>query len=219
MDERGVSFEGLLGRPPNDAERKNAPRRFHVRGPLRLPLGRPRVSIVGTRKPSERGLANAEKMSGFLAARDVTIVSGLAAGIDAAAHRASMDGGSTVAVLGTPLERAYPAQNRGLQDEIMKGHLAVSEFAPGSPVRPGNFVMRDRTMALISDAAVIVEAGAKSGTEHLGREAVRLARPLFLMDTVPDAPWVESLRERGAARLRDPEDIEEFLPQSGAVCT
>ena len=216
MEARRISLEELLGRPPNDAERKHAPRRLYARGPLKMPLERPRVSIAGTRNPSGRGVENAERLAGFLAGRGATVVSGLAAGIDTAAHRASMRGGSTVAVLGTPPEKAYPAQNRALQEQIMKEHLAVSQFAPGSPTRPGNFVMRNRTMALISDAVVIVEAGAKSGTEHLGWEAVRLGRPLLLMETVPDAPWVGKLRKYGAMTLRDPADVGEFLPSGAA---
>lgn len=216
MAARRVSFEELVGRPANDAERKHAPSRLYARGPLKIPLERPRVSVAGTRSPSGRGVENAEKLAGFLAGRGATVVSGLAAGIDTAAHRASMRGGSTVAVLGTPPEKAYPAQNRALQEQIMKEHLAVSQFEPGSPTRPGNFVMRNRTMALVSDAVVIVEAGAKSGTEHLGWEAVRLGRPLFLMDTVPDAPWVVKLRKYGATNLRDPEDVGEFLPSGAA---
>ena len=218
MEARRISLEELLGRPATGAERKHAPSRLYARGPLKVPLQRPRVSIAGTRNPSARGVENAEKLAGFLAGRGATVVSGLAAGIDTAAHRASMRGGSTVAVLGTPPEKAYPAQNRALQEQIMKEHLAVSQFAPGSPTGPGNFVMRNRTMALISDAVVIVEAGAKSGTEHLGWEAVRLGRPLFLMETVPDAPWVVKLRKYGAMTLRDPEDMEEFLPPSKSTC-
>lgn len=212
-----ASFRDLVGHPANDVEQKYAPQQMHLCGSLKLPLGSPRVSIAGTRNPSEQGKAHAEEITSFLTKCDAITISGLAAGIDTVAHRTSMTGGgSTVAVLGTPLERAYPAQNRALQDEIMKRHLAVSQFAPGSPTRPGNFVMRNRTMALISDAVVIVEAGAKSGTEHLGWEAVRLGRPLFLMETVPDAPWVGKLREYGAMNLRDPEDIEEFLPYRAA---
>lgn len=214
---RTLSFKELVGHPANDVEQKHAPPQLYVCGSLELPLGSPRVSIVGTRRPSERGQANAEKIASFLTERGATIVSGLATGIDTAAHCASMRGGSTIAVLGTPLEKVYPAQNRALQDEIMERHLAISQFAPGSATRPANFLMRNRTMALISDATVIVEAGAKSGTEHQGWEALRLARPLFLMDTVSDMPWVDKLCEYGATRLQDLEDIEEFLLLPRAV--
>ena len=218
LPHRTVSFRDLVGHPANDVEAKYAPSRLHVRGPLPLPLVSPRVSIVGTRHPSEDGMANAKRLASFLAKRGATIVSGLAAGIDTAAHRASMDdGGSTIAVLGTPLEKAYPAQNRALQDEIMQRHLVVSQFESGSATRPANFVMRNRTMALISDATVIVEAKAKSGTEHQGWEAIRLGRPLFLMETVPEIPWVDKLCHYGATRLHDIAYIEECLSLPEAV--
>ena len=210
---RRLSFEQLVGHPPNDVEEKYVPKQLYVRGALDLPLEGPRVSIVGTRHPSERGATAATHLARSLAATGVTVVSGLAAGIDAAAHRASMDaGGRTIAVLGTPLDRAYPAQNRGLQDEIMEGHLAVSQFEPGSAVTRANFVMRNRTMALISHATVIVEAGTKSGTEHQGWEAVRLGRPLFIGDEVAREPWVEKLCKYGAMKGFVLDDVLEFLP-------
>lgn len=211
--ERTVSLEKLLGYRPGSADAKRVPARFHVRGPMQLPLDGPRVSIVGTRHPSEKGVAAARDLASSLAEKGVTVVSGLATGIDAASHRAAMEKGRTVAVLGTPLERAYPAQNRQLQDEIMTKHLAVSQFAPRSAVARANFVMRDLTMALISDATVIVEAGERSGTAHQGREAVRLGRPLF-MGRVADAPWTRDLRERGARRGCAPKDVLASLPQT-----
>ena len=212
--ERAVSLEQLLGYRPGNTEAKRAPARFYVRGPTQLPLDGPRVSIVGTRRPSEKGVATARDLARSLAEKGATIVSGLAAGIDAASHRAAMDKGRTVAVLGTPLERAYPAQNRQLQDEIMARHLAVSQFAPRSAVARANFVMRNLTMALISHATVIVEAGERSGTAHQGREAVRLGRPLFMGDGVADAPWTRELRERGAHSGCAPKDVLASLPQT-----
>lgn len=207
-----VSFEDLVGRPPNDIEEKYAPERLYVRGPTPMPLDGPCVSIVGTRHPSEKGVAAARDLARSLAENGVAVVSGLAAGIDAVAHRASMERGRTVAVLGTPLDRVYPAQNRQLQDAIMEKHLAVSQFEPASAIRRGNFVMRNRTMALISHATVIVEAGAKSGTEHQGWEAVRLNRPLFIGDEVADEPWVEKLCQYGAVRSGSLDNILDSIP-------
>ena len=212
MESRALSFDQLVGHPPNDVEEKYVPQRLYVRGAIPLPLNCPLVSIVGTRHPSERGVAEARNLARALADKGVAVVSGLAAGIDAASHRAAMEKGRTVAVLGTPLERAYPAQNRQLQDEIMKKHLAVSQFEPGSVVRRANFVMRNRTMALISHATVIVEAGTKSGTEHQGWEAIRLNRPLFIGDAVADEPWVEKLCRYGAIRGYQLEYILESVP-------
>ena len=97
------------------------------------------------------------------------IVSGLARGIDTAAHKAAIEaGGKTIAVLGTPLDRTYPAENKALQAEIIKNHLAVSQFRVGSEVFSSNFIRRNRVMALIADASVIVEAGESSGSLSQG---------------------------------------------------
>ena len=212
MVDRAISFERLVGHPPNDVEEKYVPQRLYIRGTIPLPLDCPLVSIVGTRHPSERGIAEARNLAHSLAEKGVAVVSGLAAGIDAAAHRAAMKIGRTVAVLGTPLERVYPAQNRQLQDEIMEKHLAVSQFEPKSVVRRANFVMRNRTMAMISHATVIVEAGTRSGTMHQGWEAIRLNRPLFIGDAVADEPWVEKLCRYGAIRGYQLDYILESVP-------
>ncbi len=101
------------------------------------------------------------------------VVSGLAAGIDTAAHRGAMEaGGKTIAVLGTPLDVSYPKENSGLQEIIARDHLVVSQFAPGSKTIRASFPIRNRTMALLTDATVIVEAGESSGTLHQGWEAI-----------------------------------------------
>ena len=115
----------------------------------------------------------------------IIIVSGLALGIDAIAHKTAIEnGGKTVAVLGTPLDKYYPSENHDLQDEIMKNHLAISQFETNTTIQKGNFPTRNRTMALISDASIIVEAGDGSGTYHQGWEALRLGRPLFIVEDI-----------------------------------
>lgn len=126
---RSVSVEDLLGRRLNDIEEKYAPDTLHIGGPMAAPLPIPRVSVIGTRAPSTRGLFDARSIAGFLAENRTVVVSGLARGIDTAAHREAIDrGGRTIAVLGTPLDRTYLAANAGLQQEIMRGHLAVSQY-------------------------------------------------------------------------------------------
>lgn len=216
--ETPMSFAQLVGHPPNAVEEKYAPAEIYAGGPAKLPLSDPRVSIVGTRHPSERGISNAKKLAATLVEHNVTIVSGLAAGIDTVAHRTAIEqGGSTIAVLGTPLDRAYPQENRRLQDEIMSKHLAISQFEPRKPITRANFVMRNRTMALLSHVTVIVEAGSKSGTEYQGWEAIRLGRPLFVMDTVDDWPWVEQIFKYGATKYRHTEDVLEYLPSGVAL--
>jgi DNA processing protein len=127
-------------------------------------------------------------------------------------------GGRTIAVLGTPLADAYPAKNRALQQRIMREHLAVSQFAPGVPTRPANFPIRNRTMALLSDATIIVEASEKSGSLHQGWEALRLGRPLFVLRSQFDDPellWPRELERYGAQPLdlNDLEALVEALPE------
>lgn len=182
MCDQGMTAEELLG-PLNTVEKKNAPACLFVAGdPSILNFG-PRVSLVGSRKATALGLGQARALAGRLVERGVVVVSGLAEGIDAVAHTATIQsGGKTVAVLGTSLDQFYPASNRTLQEQLMQDHLVVSQFALGVPSRKGNFPMRNRTMALISDATVIVEAGEGSGSLHQGWEALRLGRPLFIME-------------------------------------
>ncbi len=115
-------------------------------------------------------------------------------------------GGRTVAVLGTPLDQATPRTNARLQESIISDHLAVSQFAPGTAVQKWFFTSRNRTMALLSPATVIVEAHERSGTKHQGWEAIRLGRPLYFLKSAVDAPQVEWIHEQlkyGAGILGD----------------
>ena len=215
--ERAVSPEELLG-PLSSVELKHAPRTLFLSGRLRLPLLHPRVAIVGTRKPSDEGRSIAFAISGELAEKGVTIVSGLAKGIDTAAHTAAIDAdGTTIAVLGTPLNRSYPAENAELQRRIAQSHLAVSQFPTEHAVLPGNFVIRNRTMALIADASIIVESGEGGGSLNQGWETLRLGRPLFIHDREfqkSDLEWPKKMARYGAIRFREASDILETLPSS-----
>lgn len=218
-----LSFEDLVGRGPNDVESKNVPDRLFASGKLVTPLELSRVSIVGTRTPSAEGEKLARSTAEILANSGYAVVSGLARGIDTVAHRTAIDaGGETIAVLGTPLDRTYPAENARLQAEIMEEHLAVSQFPPGRPVERGNFVMRNRTMAVISDATVIVEAGRSSGTQHQGWEAIRLGRNLFVSELVMEDSgndWAQKIAQYGAMTFSDPADIVYYLPPTPVVRT
>ena len=184
MEIQEYTPEELLG-SLNEVERKNAPKRLSLAGDIELLRTGQRVSIVGSRKATTEGLARSRSLAKALVGRGVTVVSGLAEGIDTEAHETAIgEGGRTIAVLGTPLDEAFPPKNRALQDRIIREHLAVSQFRSGTPPQRKNFPMRNRTMALLSDATVIVEAGAKSGTLHQGWEVLRLGRLLFLMESV-----------------------------------
>ena len=210
----------LLG-PLNDVERKFAPSELFAVGPMEIPLPRPRVSIIGSRHASPEGLDAAAHTSSALSKRGVIIVSGLAEGIDTSAHAAAIEqGGRTIAVLGTPLNRVYPAKNWQLQREIMNNHLAISQFRIGYPIQRKNFVMRNRTMALISNASIIVEAGETSGSLHQGWEALRLGRPLFIRKPVvsnPSLKWPRKMIQFGAFELNDLKQVLEVLPSSKRI--
>ena len=148
-------------------------------------LERPCVAIVGTRKASSEGRAWARRLSRELAEQGVVVVSGLAKGIDTEALTGAISaGGVVVAVIGTPLDRAYPAENATLQEKIAAEHLLISQFASGSRTFPSSFPIRNRLMAALSDATVIIEAGDSSGTLHQAAECVRLDRWLFIARSV-----------------------------------
>jgi len=209
------TLKELLG-PLNDVEEKNAPKELYVAGDLPIPLPGPRAAVIGSRKASPEGLKAAGDIARTLVRGEVIVVSGLAEGIDTAAHEATIEeGGRTIAVLGTPLDRVYPQKNFQLQKVIMRHHLAISQFPIGHPTQPKDFVLRNRTMALISDASIIVEAGDTSGSLHQGWEALRLGRPLFIWSSIMNdssLSWPRKMLEYGAVELKDPEEVLDVLP-------
>ena len=145
------------------------------------------VAIVGTREVSTLGMQRTTRLAKDLAKAGVIVVSGLAAGVDTAALTSAMEtGGRVVAVIGTPLDRAYPAQNKTLQEEIYRNHLLISQFPIGSNVQKSNFPQRNRLMAVISDATVVMEASDTSGTLHQAAECSRLERRLFIDKSVTE---------------------------------
>jgi DNA processing protein len=188
-----------------DVEEKNAPKTLYFQGNAELLNHGPRVSIVGSRKASPEGLKRARLLARVLVENGVVVVSGLADGIDTAAHTSALEaGGETIAVIGTPLDKYYPAGNKDLQVRLAQEQLVVSQFPIGAPTTPKSFPIRNRTMALLSDATVIVEAGEKSGTLHQGWEALRLGRTLFLMESVANDPtlsWPREMIKYGALVL------------------
>jgi DNA processing protein len=208
-----LSAEDLLG-PLNPFEAKHAPDALYVLGNTEILRHGARVSIVGSRKASLFGRARARKLAAMLAQRGIVVVSGLAEGIDTAAHTAAIEGGGrTIGVIGTPIDKAYPKQNKELQERIAREHLLLSQFAPGQPVQRKNFPMRNRTMALISDATVIIEASNTSGSLSQGWEALRLGRALFITKALTEDPrisWTREMLDHGARVLSD-ESIDAFL--------
>jgi len=153
---------------------------LRTRGRWPPPAG-PRVALVGSRRPSPYGEAVAEQLSCDLAAAGVIVISGLALGIDAAAHRGALNGGGmTVAVMGTGVDLVYPAAHSRLAEDILAGGGAlVSQFADGTQPRRGNFPARNWTMAAMSDAVVVVEAAEGSGALITAQAALELDREVM----------------------------------------
>jgi DNA processing protein len=153
------------------------------------------VSVVGSRKASPRGLDIAAAVARALVARGVTVLGGLALGIDTAAHRAALgSGGRTVGVIGTGIDRAYPAPNRELQEQIAERGLVLSQFWPGAAPQRHNFLMRNATMSGYGLATVVVEAGEQSGSRAQARIAVEHGRPVILTSLVVQGnDWARAL--------------------------
>lgn len=212
----GFTPEELLG-PLNPQEQLYAPKALFVQGHAEWLRRSPRVAVVGSRTASQAGARRAARLARILVEHDATVVSGLAEGIDAAAHTATMEaGGRTIAVIGTELGRTYPSKHGPLQALIARDHLVVSQFAPGYPTTRRNFPLRNRTMALICDASVIVEAGEGSGSLSQGWEALRLGRPLFLMASILEArdlSWPRRMIDYGAMVLKHPDELLSVLPE------
>lgn len=153
------------------------------------------VSVVGSRKASDRGLDIAANVARELVTQGVTVAAGLALGIDTAAHRAALDaGGRTVAIIGTGINKTYPAANRDLHQEIASRGLLLSQFWPDAPPQKHNFLMRNATMSGYGLATVVVEAGELSGARAQARMAVEHGRPVILTDMVVSKNgWAQAL--------------------------
>lgn len=143
------------------------------------------VSVVGSRKASDQGLDIATRVARELVADGVTVMAGLALGIDTAAHTGALEaGGRTVAVIGTGITQTYPAANRALHAQIAERGLLLSQFWPDAPPQRHNFLMRNATMSGYGLATVVVEAGEQSGARAQARMAVEHGRPVILTELV-----------------------------------
>jgi DNA processing protein len=181
LDRLGASVVhwGSADYPPLLRESPHAPYALYVLGDVAL-LDRPAAAVVGTRRPTPYGRQAAADIANGIAAAGVTVVSGLAVGIDTVAHRAALDvQGPTLAVLGCGLDVPYPAANRGLQAEVAQTGAIVSEYPLGTVPDPGNFPARNRIVAALSLATVVIEAGETSGALITARLAADLGRDVL----------------------------------------
>jgi DNA processing protein len=182
--------------PANLRTIHNRPPLLFVRGRLN-PADERSVAVVGTRKPSEDGLRYAHEVAVGLSEADYTVVSGLAAGIDTAAHVSTLNrGGRTVAVIGTGIRRAYPAGNAELQGRIATEAAVVSQFWPDAPPTKTSFPMRNVVMSGLSRATVVVEAADQSGARMQARFALEHGRPVFLLESLLAFEWAREYAER-----------------------
>jgi len=175
------------------------------------------VAIVGSRRPTPYGLAVAERLASDLAARGVTIVSGLARGIDTAAHRGALAaGGRTLAVLGCGVDVVYPPENRALAREIEARGALVSQFAPGVPARARHFPARNRTLAGLTLGVAVVEAAERSGALITAGFAGDLGRETFAVPgriTSATSAGAHRLIQDGAKLVTCWQDIVSELPE------
>jgi DNA processing protein len=222
------------GYPPLLTEIADPPLVLYVRGHP-LESARPHIAIVGSRRPTPYGVNAAERLARDLAERGVTVVSGLARGIDAAAHRGALAGGTTVAILGTGADRVYPAEHASLATAITGSGSLVSEYPLGTLPLPQNFPRRNRLLAGMTQATIVVEGRERSGSLITARLALEANREVFAVPGPIDSPassgphqlirdgaclvtrWEDVARELAPAiTLVDPETDPSSEPDSTA---
>lgn len=213
--------------PPLLAELADAPALLYLLGDPAA-LTEPQVAIVGSRNPTTDGARDAAAFARHLAGVGLTITSGLAEGIDAAAHRGALaDGGRTVAVLGTGPDRCYPSQHRELADAIRAQGALVTEFPPGTDARREHFPQRNRLIAGLSVGTLVVEAAQRSGSLITARLAGEQGREVFALPGSihnPLARGCHQLIRQGAKLVETADDLlvelaEQLLPLLAATTT
>ncbi len=191
------------------------PKKLHFIG--KIPASRiPTVAIVGSRKPTAYGKEVTYQLAFDIAKRGVMIISGLALGVDAIAHRAALDaGGKTLAVLANGVDIIYPATNRDLASDVLAHEGAIiSEYEPGTEARDFQFLERNRIVSGLSDAIIVTEAAARSGTLSTAAHALEQGREVFVVPgniTSPLSAGCNSLIKQGAHPITCAEDVLEII--------
>ncbi len=184
-------------------------------------LRAPAFAIVGSRNATEQGKSNARAFSSHLARVGYCIVSGMARGIDSAAHRGALDaGGGTIAVLGTGIDIVYPPSNRSLAEALERDGLLIAEFPPGTGVRRDHFPRRNRIIAALARGVLVAEATLRSGSLITARWAADLGREVFALPGSIHAPMhrgCHRLIRDGAKLVESAQDILEELPDAGVL--
>lgn len=226
IDRIGIRLHGAGEYPAKLLDAEHPSQMLYFRGNWEL-VDLPGVAIVGTRNPSSEGEANAARIARALVRDGYTVVSGLAKGIDTAAHRAALEvNGRTVGVIGTPLFDHYPKENKDLQEQIAEGHLVVSQVPflryKNQHYKANSlfFPARNVTMSALTKATIIVEAGNTSGTLVQAKAALAQKRRLFILDSCfrnSDLTWPEKFAKQGAIRARSVSEILEVLSADRAA--
>jgi DNA processing protein len=199
--------------PPNLRAVHDRPPMVFIAGRL-TPADTRGVAVVGAREATDAGLQTATSFAGHLASSGYTVISGLAAGIDTAAHTGALaHGGRTVAVIGTGLARAYPPENEFLQRRLANECAVISQFWPDSPPSRRSFPMRNAVMSGVALATVVVEASETSGARMQARLALAQGRPVFLLDSLTRRqPWAREYATRpGTQVISEPAEVTRTL--------
>ncbi len=203
-------------------ELPDPPLLLYVHGSVSL-LSEPQLAIVGSRNPSSSGEQTAIDFARHLAAAGLVITSGLALGIDAASHRGALDvDAPTIAVMGTGLDRVYPARHRDLARQIAEQGSLVSEFPIGTPPKPENFPQRNRIISGLSLGTLVVEAAIRSGSLISARYAMEQGREVFAIPGSihnPLARGCHHLIRQGAKLVETAEDVIDELGSLAGACT
>ncbi|MGR8920726.1 MAG: DNA-processing protein DprA [Gammaproteobacteria bacterium] len=215
-DRRQLLVLGGAAYPPLLAEIPLPPPLLFVAGDAAL-LAAPQVAVVGSRKASPGALTVARDLGHDLAAASAVVTSGMALGVDGAAHRGALaGGGATVAVFGCGIDRVYPARHRALAGEIAASGALVSEFPLGSAPLPRHFPQRNRVIAGLSLGVVVVEAAARSGSMSTARHALEQGREVFAVPGSvlnPNAAGCHALLRDGAALVASAADVLAEFPR------
>lgn len=204
--------------PSNLREVHDRPPLLFLRGELTDGDARA-IAVIGSRRASPPGLDAAARFAQALAKAGLVVLSGLAEGVDTAAHAAALAaGGRTMAVIGTGLDRCYPPGNARLQQQIGREGAVISQFWPGTPPSRHTFPQRNAVMSGLSRATVVVEASARSGARIQVRQALAQGRPVFLRRAVLAEEWGrEAARRPGVHVVDDPEQIIERMERMDAT--
>ncbi|PTB93102.1 DNA-protecting protein DprA [Marinobacter sp. B9-2] len=212
---------GILTWPDTDYPEQlrhihDAPLVLYTLGDTEL-LARDQIGIIGSRKATPAGLDHARRFAAELSARELLVTSGLALGVDGAAHAGALDAGfPTIAVIGCGLDRIYPHQHRRLGERVIAQGLVISEYPPGTPARAAHFPQRNRIISGLSRGVLVVEAGLRSGSLITARMALEQGREVFAIPGSVHSPVARGCHHLIKQGARLVETVDDILEELGA---